>query len=152
GRPGPGGAGQDRLVPHARAARARHRDAVASRTPGRDHRPRGAGRRIDVHGRPAMNRALLLALALPLAACAADKAAPKVDEAVPVRVARVSQKDVPVAIAAIGTVQAHATVGIRAQVGGVLEKVHFREGDDVRAGDLLFTIDARGYAAALAEA
>src|SRR6266581_4675842 len=44
------------------------------------------------------------------------------------------------------------TVAIRAEVGGVLQKVHFREGQDVRVGDLLFTLDPRPFAAALESA
>jgi multidrug efflux system membrane fusion protein len=43
-------------------------------------------------------------------------------------------------------------VQIRTQVGGTLEGVHFREGQEVNKGDLLFTIDARPYQAALAQA
>ena len=72
--------------------------------------------------------------------------------AVPVTVAVAETRDVPVELRAIGTVEAYSTVEVRAQVGGVLEKVHFREGDDVRPGDLLFSLDARPYQAALKSA
>src|SRR5438045_2631188 len=44
------------------------------------------------------------------------------------------------------------TVQVRSQIGGSLEGVHFREGQEVSKGDLLFTIDARPYQAALAQA
>lgn len=53
---------------------------------------------------------------------------------------------------AVGNVEAFSTVAITAQVNGKIEKVHFNEGDAVKKGDLLFTIDAQPYRAALAEA
>ncbi len=57
---------------------------------------------------------------------------------------------VPVDWQGMGTVEAMSNVGIRSQVGGILTQVHFTEGQDVRRGDLLFTIDPRPYQAALA--
>lgn len=72
--------------------------------------------------------------------------------AVPVSVAVATTRDVPVELRAIGTVEAYSTVEVRAQVGGVIEKVHFREGEDVRPGDPLFSLDARPYQAALKSA
>jgi multidrug efflux system membrane fusion protein len=92
------------------------------------------------------------ALALTAGACTQAPARTQGPESVPVLAAPVIEKDVPVEISEIGTVQAYATVGIRAQVGGVLERVGFREGQDVRAGDLLFSLDARPYEAALKSA
>ncbi|MBI5099103.1 MAG: efflux RND transporter periplasmic adaptor subunit [Nitrospirae bacterium] len=68
---------------------------------------------------------------------------------VPVTVATVAGKSVPVQIRAIGNVETYSTVGIKSQVGGVLMRVHFKEGQDVNKGDLLFTIDPRPYDAAL---
>jgi membrane fusion protein, multidrug efflux system len=70
----------------------------------------------------------------------------------PVVTAKVAEKDVPVDIPAIGNVEAYATISIRSQVTGLLENIHFREGDYVKAGDLLFTIDRRPFEAALAMA
>ncbi len=52
----------------------------------------------------------------------------------------------------IGTVQPFASVRINSQVEGILEKVNFREGDRVKAGDLLFVIDSRPFAARLNQA
>src|SRR5262249_14043925 len=52
----------------------------------------------------------------------------------------------------IGTVEANAIVLVRAQVGGELMRIHFKEGQDVKKGDLLFTIDPRPFQAALAQA
>ena len=71
---------------------------------------------------------------------------------VPVTVADVARKDMPVELAAIGTVEPFATVGIKSQVAGILEKVNFKEGEPVKAGDLLFTIDARPFTAQLRQA
>ena len=72
--------------------------------------------------------------------------------AVPVTVATVIQKNMPVQLAATGTVEAYSTVSIRAQVGGVITKVSFTQGQDVKQGDPLFTIDARPLEAALKQA
>jgi multidrug efflux system membrane fusion protein len=71
---------------------------------------------------------------------------------VPVKVAVAALKAVPVQIRAVGAVEAYATVSIKSRVDGQLVGVHFREGQDVRKGDLLFTIDPRPYEAALKEA
>ena len=72
--------------------------------------------------------------------------------AVPVTVATVIQKSMPVQLTATGTVEAYATVSIRAQVGGVITKVSFTQGQDVKQGDPLFTIDPRPLEAALKQA
>lgn len=71
---------------------------------------------------------------------------------VPVVVGRVVQKDVPVDLASIGNVEAFSTISVRAQITGTLQDVRFREGDFVKAGQLLFTIDPRPYKAALDQA
>lgn len=71
---------------------------------------------------------------------------------VPVKVAVAARKAVPVEVRAVGTVEAYATVTIKSRVDGQLVGVHFREGQDVRKGDLLFTIDPRPYEAAVREA
>ncbi|MBL8174418.1 MAG: efflux RND transporter periplasmic adaptor subunit [Bryobacterales bacterium] len=65
------------------------------------------------------------------------------DAAVPVTVAKVRTMEVPVEIQVIGTVEPYSTVMLKAQVGGEIRSVHFREGDSVKSGDLLFTIDPR---------
>jgi multidrug efflux system membrane fusion protein len=71
---------------------------------------------------------------------------------VPVVVGRVVQKDIPVDLASIGNVEAFSTVSIRSQITGSLQEVRFHEGDFVKAGQLLFTIDARPYQAAVDQA
>jgi multidrug efflux system membrane fusion protein len=62
---------------------------------------------------------------------------------VPVGVAPVEQKMVPVQVTAVGTVQAVTPVAVKSQVAGQIVKVHFTEGDEVKQGQLLFTIDSR---------
>jgi len=73
-------------------------------------------------------------------------------EAVPVLAAVVQQKVVPIQIRAVGNVEAYATVSIKSQVTGVLDRAHFKEGQDVKKGQLLFTIDPRPLEAALKQA
>jgi multidrug efflux system membrane fusion protein len=83
--------------------------------------------------------------------CSPQKAVPP-PEAVPVRVGTVQQKAVPVQIRNIGTVQPFTAVAVKALVSGEILQVHFREGQSVRKGDALFSIDPRPYEAALAQA
>jgi multidrug efflux system membrane fusion protein len=71
---------------------------------------------------------------------------------VPITVSTAVQKDIPVQIYAIGNVQAYATVQVKAQVGGELVKVYFKEGQFVKKGDPLFLIDPRPYEASLKQA
>jgi len=68
---------------------------------------------------------------------------------VPVTVGKVVQQDVPSQVRAIGNVTAYSTVSVRSRVAGELMKVHFNEGQEVKRGDLLFTIDPRVPEAAL---
>lgn len=96
--------------------------------------------------------AATVVLLLALAACSARKDEPKAKPPVPVTVAAAARKTVPVQIRAIGNVEPYTTVAIKAQVNGQIARVHFREGQDVRKGDLLFTIDPRPYQAALKQA
>ena len=70
----------------------------------------------------------------------------------PVVVASVEQKDIPVQISAIGNVEAYQTVQVRSQVSGQIQKVLFREGEDVRQGQLLFQLDKRPFQADLEKA
>src|SRR4029078_2513614 len=68
---------------------------------------------------------------------------------VPVTVATVQQRDVPVEVAAIGNVEAFESVSVRSQVTGIVTDVLFHEGDFVKKNDHLFTIDPRPYQALL---
>ncbi len=74
------------------------------------------------------------------------------DAVVPVLVATAVQKSVPVQIRAVGNVEAYNTVSIKSQVTGVLQQAHFKEGQDVKKGQQLFTIDPRPLEAALKQA
>lgn len=102
--------------------------------------------------RTGVSRRLLavLAMALMLACARAEKVVSP--ELIPVRVGTVEQKAVPIQIRNVGSVQPYNTVAVRALVNGEILQVHFREGQDVRKGDPLFTIDPRPYEAALAQA
>jgi len=91
--------------------------------------------------------ALLLALA---AACghkdeAAQRAAQAGERVIPVSVAKVQQKDFPVFLDGLGTVTAYKTVTVRSQVDGRLDEVLFREGQEVKKGDVLAQIDPRPF-------
>ena len=73
-------------------------------------------------------------------------------EAVPVSVATAVQRDIPLQLHAIGNVEAYSTVSVKSQVEGQLAHVHFVEGQPVQKGNLLFSIDARPFEAALRQA
>jgi multidrug efflux system membrane fusion protein len=62
---------------------------------------------------------------------------------VPVTVAPVGQRTTPIAVSSFGTVEAYAEVEVKAQVTGILMQVHFTEGQMVKKGDLLLSIDPR---------
>jgi multidrug efflux system membrane fusion protein len=95
--------------------------------------------------------ALLLALSLVPLSCSSEK--PKAAlPPVPVLVATVVEKTVPLELKAIGNVEPYATVGIKSRIAGQLVKVNFKEGQDVKEGELLFVIDPRPYEAALQQA
>lgn len=94
----------------------------------------------------------LLFLALVAAGCSKQQAAAPPQRPVPVAVATARTADVPVQVRAIGNVEAFSTVSIKAQVSGPVIGVHFTEGQDVKKGDLLFTIDPRPFQVALEQA
>ncbi|AVD83433.1 multidrug transporter subunit MdtA [Pseudomonas sp. SWI6] len=71
---------------------------------------------------------------------------------VPVRVEPVRVGDFPLYYKALGTVTATNTVNVRSRVAGELVKIHFKEGQQVKAGDLLAEIDPRSYRIALQQA
>ena len=101
----------------------------------------------------------ILALAPVTAGCSSGKAAG--DNAVPgggrggrggaqpVVTAKVTQKDVPIDIAAVGNVEAYTTISLRYQITGQIEEAFFTEGEVVKKGDLLFKIDPRPLESAL---
>jgi len=98
------------------------------------------------------SRRVLAAGILAAAVACRGKGPPPAAEAVPVRVGKVEKKSVPLQIRNVGTIQPYVAVAVRAQVSGEITQVHFREGQDLKKGELLFTIDPRPYEAALAQA
>src|SRR5450756_1057711 len=95
-----------------------------------------------------LSRALVLVLSV--AAC--GKPAAPAKPAVPVTVALVTRGDAPYVVEANGLVEPMQAVSVQSQVGGVLTSVHFTEGDDVKAGQLLFEVDPVPYRAAMQQA
>jgi multidrug efflux system membrane fusion protein len=95
---------------------------------------------------------LILATSLSSVSCNSKTSAVGPDLAVPVTVAKAVKKTVPIELSAIGTAEAYSTVSIKGQVNAVLQEVHFKQGDFVKKGDLLFTLDARPFQASLAQA
>ena len=95
---------------------------------------------------------LYFVLLIALGACSGKKEKPAAKPQVLVTVADAVEKSVPVQIRAIGNVEAYNSVEIKAQINGQVSRVHFEEGDDVRKGALLFTIDPRPFEAALRQA
>ncbi|HTS01221.1 MAG TPA: efflux RND transporter periplasmic adaptor subunit [Thermoanaerobaculia bacterium] len=73
-------------------------------------------------------------------------------EVVPVTASTVAQQAVPLTTNAIGNVEAYSTVVIRALVAGEIQRIAFKQGQEVKKGDLLFQIDPRPYQAALDQA
>jgi multidrug efflux system membrane fusion protein len=77
------------------------------------------------------------------------KAAPKVAKLVPVLVAPAAKQSVPVEISVPGVVQAQSTVAVKAQITGMLTKVCFAKGQELKKDQLLFEIDPRPFQATL---
>jgi multidrug efflux system membrane fusion protein len=97
----------------------------------------------------------LFLLCVSAAGCGSDRpsAAPKAAAPpVPVVAATVVQKTMPVELRAIGNVTAYSTVEVKPQVGGTVLRVHVKPGQDVKTGDLLYTIDPRPLEANLRQA
>jgi membrane fusion protein, multidrug efflux system len=100
--------------------------------------------------------ALLLAVSLLFVYCSGEhgqstgkSSQPGMNEAVPVSVATVVQKDVPIQLRVIGNVEAYSSVAVKSQVPGQLVDVYFKEGQEVKKGDRIFIIDPRSFEAAL---
>jgi membrane fusion protein, multidrug efflux system len=96
--------------------------------------------------------AVFSAAALAAAGCAKKDTRAGVKESVPVTVGTAARQDVPLELRAIGHVEPSTTVALKARVNGEVTKVGFKDGENVKQGDLLFQIDPRPYEAALAQA
>lgn len=117
------------------------------RNGGRDRRARPGQR----HAR--LGLAAMLSATLFLGACSRSEhqnqpGKGREGAAVPVMVTNALAADIPQQLSAIGTVQAYSTVSVKSQIQGVLARVGFKQGDEVREGDLIFMIDPRPYEAA----
>lgn len=100
--------------------------------------------------------ALLIICALFLVGCP-NQSAPPIKkgpgkQAAVVTTAVVRREPVPVEIQVIGSVEPYTSIRVKAQVNGQLTKVYFKEGQDVKAGDLLFLIDPRPFDEAIRQA
>ena len=112
----------------------------------------------------AFPRTLTIFLALTAGACAGGNAGSSPaagagggrgrggDPVVPVTVAAVIQKQMPIDIRVIGSVEAYSVVSVHAQITGQLTAVNFKEGEDVKKDQVLFTLDRRPLDAALLQA
>lgn len=106
----------------------------------------------------ALLSALVPALLVAFLACGSAKDSTKQgagqvrDMAVPVVTAVALHKDVANAVKAIGNVEPYNTVSVKSMVAGEIVQTGFKEGDNVKKGDVLFVIDRRPYEAALAQA
>jgi multidrug efflux system membrane fusion protein len=100
---------------------------------------------------------LVLATTVAVTACSESQAvqpqqAATGPPAVPITAAVAVRKPMPLETTVIGTVEAFSTVAVRAQITGELTSVNFKQGDDVQAGQELFTLDRRPLEAALQQA
>jgi len=100
--------------------------------------------------RRARQVSLLLLVLVPFAGCSAKPKARQ--QRVPVEVARAEQRRMPFALVSTGSVEAIRTAAVGSQVGGVITRVGFREGDEVAKGALLFQLDPRPFQNALSMA
>lgn len=103
-----------------------------------------------------LKRALCMALfsvsLLAATGCAKKAEKPKGRPPALVVIAAASQQDVPLQLAAIGTMEASESVAVRTQISGELITVAFSEGQDVQKRALLFQLDPRSYQAAVRKA
>jgi multidrug efflux system membrane fusion protein len=95
--------------------------------------------------------ACVFALALSVAV-ACSKSAPPRQPKVPVSVTKVKRTSVPYIVTANGVAEPMQTVAVESQVNGILNRVTFAEGQEVKAGQVLFEIDSRPYVAVLEQA
>jgi multidrug efflux system membrane fusion protein len=98
----------------------------------------------------------IFALLFALAACQSSQkdkqALAATTRAIPVAVANAMQQDMPVYLSGLGSVTAYNTVSVKSRVDGQLVEVNFREGQQVKKGDLLALIDPRPFEVQLAQA
>lgn len=113
-------------------------------SPGREPRSRPAA----APSKRAVAAGVFVVFPLALLAGCAKPPAPRAQR-VPVTVATAVRRDIPFAITAQGTVEPVQTAAVGSQVGGTVVRVNFREGQEVRAGQVLFELDPRPFRTAL---
>ncbi len=101
---------------------------------------------------PWKNFAVAVAVVVAVSATACSKPAAPAKPPVTVTVATAERGNAPYIVQANGLVEPAQTVAVQSQVGGVLTAVHFKEGEEVKAGQVLFEIDPRPFKAALDQA
>lgn len=99
----------------------------------------------------------VLVLVLSLAACTQRDNRASADKRggvppTPVTVAQAEMRDIPIQVRQIGSVEPVAVIAVKAQIGGELNQVFFKEGQDIKKGQELFEIDPRPYQQALDQA
>ncbi|MGC1106282.1 MAG: efflux RND transporter periplasmic adaptor subunit [Candidatus Acidiferrales bacterium] len=111
------------------------------------------GRTLDPMGKMSrLSKMTMVGFSLALlsvAGCTEHAAPPPDIPVVPVMVAQATQTSMPVELNAIGTGQAYSTVSIESQVAGIVSAVHYTQGQFVKKGDLLASLDDRPFQAAL---
>jgi multidrug efflux system membrane fusion protein len=78
-------------------------------------------------------------------------ARPQDAAAIPVMIAKIGRRSIPVELHAIGTGQPFQTVSVESQVSGIVKEVHYRQGQFVHKGDLLITLDKEPLVAMLTQ-
>jgi multidrug efflux system membrane fusion protein len=102
--------------------------------------------------RKAIKFSALLLIPVLIASCSSGKAEKAKPLGIPVSVGAVVSKNVPFQIISIGNVEAYNTISVKAMINGEIIAVHFKEGQYVNKGDLLYKIDPRPNEAALRQA
>lgn len=112
---------------------------------------RSRAKRAELFGKPGVLPGAFICAFLALAAggCSQHVAARPDAPVVPVIAARAETKAVPIELHEIGTGEAHSTVSIESQVAGIVSALHYTQGQFVRKGDLLISLDDRPFVAAL---
>lgn len=96
--------------------------------------------------------AIIVILGAMLTACSSETpSANNAPPPIPVHIADVVQQDVPLYFESLGTLQPSVLVEVRPQVSGMLQEIHFTDGQSVKKGDRLFTIDPQSYSIRLHE-
>src|SRR5947209_7315266 len=114
--------------------------------------PRGAGVTRAFIARSSRAGLLAVVLAAALAGCNQKSGAAAVPQLPLVKVASVTEQDVPISVEYVGTLVGYINAQIRARVSGHLVSQNYKEGSLVKSGDLLFQVDARPFQAAADQA